>query len=214
MILNLDSPDEKLRELSCISLANLSSEMDASFYEKFLSVEILQKLVDRIQDAFSQISYNSISAIQRLTSLCKIHNKSEHLEKTLGEVHLIESLKQQIEEVVNRVKTVLSSKVDNKEALSNVELSRLRSTCCKKGSVCNKGHPIDRHFPRKSRNRFLHEYTYGWDFQRAQCTLHDMWRTTQNCPSNKVISRFHHCEIYRTVLDHDLHTSRRTSIFE
>lgn len=114
MIRNLDSHDEKMRELSCISIANLSSSMEPEFYSKFLSPEIIRKLADRITDPYSQISLNSLSALQRLASLSKVHNRSAELEASLKSSMLISTLKAQGDSACTNIKTSLQQMIENK----------------------------------------------------------------------------------------------------
>lgn len=114
MIQNLDSHDEKLRELSCISIANLSSGMEPEFYSKFLSPDIIRKLADRVTDPYSQISLNSLSALQRLASLSKVHNKASELEVSLTSSMLVSTLKAQTDSACSNIKTSLQSMIDNK----------------------------------------------------------------------------------------------------
>lgn len=120
MILNLDSTDEKLRDLSCISLANLSSHMEPDFYAKFLNTHILKKLADRITDPYSQISYNSLSALQRLASLCRVHNGATLLETNFRQIMLLEVIKTQVDSAVKTVRLFITSKIEKKEALSTL----------------------------------------------------------------------------------------------
>lgn len=115
MIRNLDSTDEKLRELSCISIANLSSSMEADFYSKFLSPEIVKKMIDRITDPYSQISYNSLAALQRLASLSRVHLKANELEHACQSGMLVAVLKAQVGVCVGQIKTAVLTKIENKE---------------------------------------------------------------------------------------------------
>jgi hypothetical protein len=124
MIKNLDSTDEKLRELSCISIANLSSSMEPDFYSKFVSTDIIKKLVDRITDPYSQISYNSLAALQRLTALCKTHGKAVELEASFQASMLVAVLKTQSTGCISQIRAAVVSKIESKEkALSKLELT-------------------------------------------------------------------------------------------
>lgn len=115
MIRNLDSTDEKVRELSCISIANLSSSMEVEFYGKFLSAEIVKKLVDRITDPYSQISFNSLSALQRLAGLSRVHLRGAELEAAAQAAMLPAVLKAQTASCVANIKAAVLAKIELKE---------------------------------------------------------------------------------------------------
>jgi hypothetical protein len=112
---NLDSVDEKLRDLSCVSIANLSSSMPAEFYSRFLAGDIVQKLTSRVTDPYSQVSYNSLSALQRLVALCPVHNQTEVLEKSFKEALLIQTVKTQVDSLVGRVRASIAEKLEKKQ---------------------------------------------------------------------------------------------------
>lgn len=117
MVKNLSSEDEGMREMATVSIANLSSEMDAQFYQQFLAKPVLSKLTETITDAHSQVCYNSLTAIQRLVSLSRIHKQPGLLEAGFLETGLVGNVVSQMSPVVTKVKDNVSEILSKKETL-------------------------------------------------------------------------------------------------
>lgn len=114
----LDSYDEKERELATIALANLSSSMDSAFYLQFITPEIINKLSTRIDDPFSQVSYNCLSAIERLVNLCYVHNQASLLETLFTGSNLAEKMKGQVDSLYVKIKAEILEQVEKNTSLS------------------------------------------------------------------------------------------------
>lgn len=124
MIKNMNSEDEGMREMAMVSIANLSSEMEPEFYQQFLMKPVLVKLTETITDSHSQVCFNSLTAIQRLVSLSRVHKQSALLEAGFLETQLVSVVVSQMGPVVNKVKENVSEILSKKETLRRDGLTK------------------------------------------------------------------------------------------